>query len=175
MSSLCCPLQWLQPQCHPPEGHGPAGPVPGVPEESRIRPSDRESWLPFFFAKLFNGSVWVRAHMLVFISKEKASCCSFSVCWHENAERMTEMSFGYKLSNRMRRFFMFDRSWKVNLVTHESILSISMVDLFLSPHPLEWYLNCQGISNSFKSSDEFCKHSNAHMPTQLRVEQRMNY
>lgn len=63
----------------------------------------------FFFAKLFNGSVWVRAQMLHFISKEKASCCSFSVCGHGNSERMTEMLFRYKLSNWMRRLFMCNR------------------------------------------------------------------
>ena len=51
--------------------------------------------------------------------------------------------------------FMFHGKWNLR------ILFISLVDLFLSPHLLEWYLNCHWISDSFKSSDEFCKRTHA--------------
>lgn len=78
MSFLCCPLQWLR--FHPPEGHAAAGPVPGVPEESRIRPSVCES--PFVFTywlfsfcradKSLSGSELI---LQVFML---ALCCSFT-------------------------------------------------------------------------------------------------
>lgn len=45
MSSIVTPLTLLWFQHHPPEGRAAAEPVPGLPEESRIRPSICESWL----------------------------------------------------------------------------------------------------------------------------------
>lgn len=44
-SLFCCPLQYLQPGWDPPESHDPAEPVPGIPEESRVRPPGKDSYL----------------------------------------------------------------------------------------------------------------------------------
>lgn len=41
--NAACSLQRLPPQCHSPEGLHPPGPMPGVLEESRTRPTDCKS------------------------------------------------------------------------------------------------------------------------------------
>lgn len=136
LNLLCRPQQWRQPRCHPAEGHDAADPVPGVPEESRDCPAVCESQTVSYFSFIHRRRDKSVSELVlyVFVSKEKALCCS--------SESMTEMPFGWRLNRWMNKAFF-----------GQSLCVLSY--LGSEPNPLSHFLTFSESADGFTLSEHF--------------------